>query len=347
MAKTNRWCFTVNANAQDFYDDLDELYEAEEDHIRYICGQLETASTGQLHFQGYLQLFKSQRITWVKSHINRGAHFEKQHGTNAQARDYCNKEESRAAPFIECGTFVGKSGQRTDLANFRDAIKEGKRKEELLDTYVKELARYPKFYDLVRSINRPKRTTDLKVRLNYGETGTGKTRYAYDNYPDLFDVPVTQGSLWFDGYDMHKNVLLDDFAGAASKISLTYTLRMLDRYPIQLPVKGSHCWWMPDLIIITTNIHPQNWYNWENRDEQYHALLRRIHEVYYYTKDKEPLLLTGENYDYFKSNDMEGVEYPQVDISMADSEDESSEEEMFVDGPWLKIGINPSKKNKV
>lgn len=333
MANTisSKWCFTVNAGAQEFYDNLETLFQDQKTTIKYICGQLETAATGQLHFQGYVQLKRSQRLSWLKNNIDDGAHFEKQQGTNAQAREYCMKEDTSTAPFIDFGIFIKGRGQRTDLADFKNAIAEGQTKRDLLDTYINELARYPKFYDMVRSCYRPTRTVPLKVRLNIGPTGTGKTRYAYDNFPDLFDVPVTNGSLWFDGYDNHKVVLLDDFAGAASKISLVYTLRMLDRYPIQLPVKGSHVWWMPEQIIVTSNIHPRDWYKWEDRQGQYDALLRRITEVWYYDTDRPPLFLEGANLKKFKNNtnDVFGFEYP--DDSTADTLilDESSDEDIF------------------
>ena len=128
---------------------------------------------------------------------------------------------------------------------------------------------------------RPKRTTELEVVLYYGETGTGKTRTWHDKYvgsEEFYRVPVGR-DVWFDGYDMHKYVLLDDFSGAASHMSLATLLQILDRYPLQVPVKGSFVWWMPDKICITTNIRPIHWYKWEGRESQYQALKRRIHKV--------------------------------------------------------------------
>ena len=121
------------------------------------------------------------------------------------------------------------------------------------------MAKFPKFYDTVRSLARPVREIDLEVRLNFGDTGTGKTRYAYDifgNNDDFFVLPISNGTIWFDGFDGHLVVLIDDFTGAASKMPLCNTLRILDRYPIQVPIKGGHQWFMPNLIIVTSNVHP-------------------------------------------------------------------------------------------
>ncbi len=306
-----KYCFTINTDAQLFYDELGTIFEAKKKTIQYICGQIEEAETGQLHFQGYCQLKRTQRRTWMSKNIRDGGHYEKQKAeVNAAARNYCMKEDTMIEPFIEYGTFVVGQGKRSDLTSFRDAILGGSRKIDLLDSHLKEMARYPKFYNMVRSLRRPTRTEDLVVRLNYGTTGLGKTKYAYDNFDnELYPVPVTSGTLWFDGCDLHPVVLLDDFCGAASKVSLNYTLRLLDRYPIQVPNKGGFTWWMPRLIILTTNIHPRLWYKWDNREGQYDALLRRITEVWYYTADRDPLLLLDENRKNFDANLLSAISY--------------------------------------
>ncbi len=300
-----KWCFTVNADAIGFNARLEQVYTQHDNVINYICGQLERATTGQIHFQGYCQLKRTQRLSWMQNNVNLGAHYEPQRGTNIQARDYCHKEETQHDNFKEFGTFCEGQGKRTDLVSFRDAILSGSKKIDLLDTHLPEMARYPKFYSMVRALKRPTRTSDLIVRLNYGATGLGKSRFAYDNYSeDLYVIPITSSTLWFDGYDLQSTVLLDDFAGAASKVSLNYTLRLLDRYPQQIPVKGAFTWWMPNLIIITTNIHPRNWYKWEGREGQYKALLRRITEVWWYRLGTGPLRLIGEDRGDFDTQSM-------------------------------------------
>ncbi len=284
------WCFTENVNARAFYTGLGELFDAMGGHARYLCGQLELADTGQEHFQGYLQLTRSRAHAWVRRNLSNTAHIEVQRGTNIQARNYCQKVASRILPFIEQGEFSHGQGMRGDLISFRDAIRNGVTQTTLIEELPCVMARYPRFYSMVRALYPPERKVDLKVILNYGSTGTGKTRFAYDNYPMLFALPLSSTSMWFDGYDMHKVVLLDDFAGRSSKVSLNYTLRLLDRYAVQVPVKGGYSWWLPELIIITTNVHPNDWYDWQGREHQYEALLRRIHEVWIYTiGDKECL----------------------------------------------------------
>lgn len=292
MTQANRYVFTVNTHAAAFAARLSILYHNEEPAIRYICGQLEIApETGNLHFQGYVQLTRSQRLSWVKTHIHPTAHFEAQRARdNNLARDYCRKEETRAPgqDFIEYGEFTERKGSRTDLARIRDAIKEGSSHMQLVEEYPNEYGRYPKFADRCFALYKPMpHPNGVRVILYFGEPGTGKTRKAYEEHQELYCTPISNGALWLDGYDREPTVMLDDFSGALSKWSLTETLRLLDRYPVLVPIKGSFTWWIPETIIVTTNIHPFRWYKWKGRENQYYALHRRFHEVWYFP-------LTGE-----------------------------------------------------
>jgi hypothetical protein len=217
--------------------------------------------------------------------VSETAHFEKQRGTNEQARDYCKKSETQEKEFIQFGTFQAgraKKGSRNDVHQLRDRIRQGATQRELIedDTIVQTFAKYIKFADRVRTLYPPQKDlSDFKVSLYYGEPGGGKTTKAKDENPGIFDVPLSNGTLWLDGYDGHEVALLDDFAGKMSKISLTNTLRFLDRFPVQVPIKGGFVWWMPKHVIITTNIHPRAWYEWKGRSKHWQALKRRIHEV--------------------------------------------------------------------
>jgi len=288
--KATKWCYTVNDNARAWAEgQMEYVYNNESDKIRYICGQLEVApDTGRLHFQGYLQLKTSQRLSWVKAHVHATAHFEVQKASNNDdARNYCNKEDTRmeGAEFVEFGSYVKGAGARTDLTTIRDAIKEGATHRQLMEDYCNTYARHIRFCDRATAYYQPTRP-EVTVKLYIGEPGTGKTRLATSD-PDHYVVPIGD-KLWMDGYDGQTTIVLDDFSGRMSHMQLCDTLRLLDRYPIRVPIKGGFTWITAPTVIVTTNIHPFRWYKWETRANQYEALWRRFNEVLYFPKDSEP-----------------------------------------------------------
>ncbi len=255
------------------------------DKMEYLVYQEEIGESGTYHFQGYCEFSNRIRHAAAKELLG-GArvHLEPRMGTQAQAIAYAKKEDTRIDGPFEFGE-PRLQGKRVDLEGFKNAVMAGKRKRDLLDDHVGIIARYPKFYEQLTMMNRPARSKELCVSLLIGDTGLGKTRSImekFGDYDDFYIAPLNNGTMWYDTYDGHTKVLLDDFSGAASHISLCSLLRLLDRYPVLVPTKGSHTWWLPDEIFITTNILPKNWYKWENRGEQYKALARRFHKVFLY-----------------------------------------------------------------
>lgn len=285
------WVFTDNFTAEDdgFQPGDERAYATRRwtelpSGVRYIVWQHERVTHD--HIQGYLELKRGRYLSWLKNHISPTAHFEVRLGTQAQAIAYVKKQDSRVAGPWELGERSLGQGSRVDLAGFKDNVREGLKRRRAVDEYPGIMAKYPRFYDTIRMTQRPDRVNDLTVWLFFGPTGTGKTRTVHEGWGegDYYEVPCSNGTRWFDGYDGESKVLIDDFAGRASHMTLTMTLKLLDRYPILLPVKGGFVWWMPDHVVVTTNIHPRDWYNFERRSEQYRALRRRFTRVVDFTK---------------------------------------------------------------
>ena len=80
---------------------------------------------------------------------------------------------------------------------------------------------------------------------------------------------------WWQGYNGQTDVIIDDFRGDMCRMHTL--LRYLDRYPVQVPIKGSSCWLRATRIIITSCFKPDNVYLKER--ERIEQLLRRITEV--------------------------------------------------------------------
>lgn len=267
------WVFTLNNVCTPPWKSLPK-------GVKYLVCQHEKGASGTDHLQGYIQLQRDRPLVWLKKNINKEAHWEQQRAKDSdQARDYCMKSDTRVAGPWQFGKYVRKqSGKRNDIAAFRDAIREGNKLTELWDNFPTQMARYPKMYSDLHALRKGRKPP--QVELLYGPTGTGKTKWFYDNAPEgnWYCTPVSNGTLWLDGYRGQSWVLFDDFSG---QMRLTELLRLLDRYPVSVPVKGGFADFSPaERIVITTNIHPYKWYKtWEGREGQYNALCRRFRVI--------------------------------------------------------------------
>ncbi len=275
MALFRNVCFTWN--------NPDGLLEFDEEEMVYLVYQEEMSDSGTEHLQGYCEFKNRTRLNKAKELLGGvTVHIEARRGTQEEAIDYSKKDDTRVGDIFEYGT-PRAQGKRGDLLAFKNAVMEDKKnKRDLWDEHYGTMARYPRFYNDMVMTMEPERTVDLKVILHIGETGLGKTRTVYDKYkgdPDFYRAPVSNDKMWLDGYDRHTKVLLDDFCGKASKTSLNFLLQLLDRYPVLVPTKGGHTWWMPDEIYVTTNIYPRDWYDFSTRMEQWRALARRFTTV--------------------------------------------------------------------
>jgi len=132
-----------------------------------------------------------------------------------------------------------------------------------------------------------RQATGVKVYVYYGNSGTGKTFSAINLYApdgDYFKLDCTSvksGSLWFDGYEGQKVLILDDFD--AEVCSVSFLKNLLDKYKLRLQVKGGHTWAAWNTVVVTSNQHPRHWWNLLDA-VQIDALKRRITEIRHYTQ---------------------------------------------------------------
>lgn len=126
----------------------------------------------------------------------------------------------------------------------------------------------------------------------YGDTGVGKTRSAIKTFADKLnkdetdesifdDIYLTNGSLkWSNGYQAHRYLIIDDFRSYHQRGN--DILRLLDRYPYSVEIKGSTRQMLAENIIITSCFDPIKVFAKEEDadDNELKQILRRIDEIY-------------------------------------------------------------------
>lgn len=284
MSRRRNWCFTWNNPTLD----ADSVSVLLEPACKYAVFQLEKGEEETPHFQGYVEWNNTKTLSACKKMINAAVHWEPRKGSQEQARIYCMKEDTRVAGPYEVGEYKpNKPGKRNDIIEFKNQILSGKRTRDLLEDHSLMMAKYPKFYYTVQQCRDNYHIEDREVIVLCGDPGTGKTYDARTENPDAWIQYNENGTIWFDGYDGQEVAILDDFAGKMSKMSLTMLLRMLHDWTEWMPIKGSFAFWEPKKIIITTNIHPKKWYDYEDRDQSWEALKRRITKFIVYYKQHD------------------------------------------------------------
>lgn len=276
MAQGKYWCFTN--------------FELETDYEKwgttYLCYGVETCpETGRIHHQGYAEFDSNKRLNALKK-ISNTVHWEKRKGNQEQAINYCKgifQGKTENEIFIEFGEKKGnKQGKRSDIDIVKEMIKDGKRMTDIVDaTSSYQAIRHA---ELILKYKEEKRTEKPLVYWYYGPTGTGKTRTAMLEAGD--DVWVSMANLkWWEGYDGHKNVILDDFRG--DFCTMHELLRILDHYEYRIQCKGGSRQLLATSIWITSPFRPEEVY--KNGNDKIDQLYRRIDFLFFFDgrKDKD------------------------------------------------------------
>lgn len=274
MSYAKRWCFTINNYDESFGPLFQSLID--DGTISYLCVGQEVGQNGTPHYQGCVRFAKKLRFHQVREKLggNR-VHLEQMRGTLQQASDYCKKD----GDFFEYGA-ITEAGQRTDLSNLQAAIQSGASLKEIRDEHFREFIHYSRAINLALSLNALPRdgTWCTQVVYIWGRTRSGKSRFAHQDSQALCNGQVSWLSdptlQWFNGWNPgSKGAVIDDFDGSPR---ITLLLRLFDRYPLEVPIKGGYVTWNPRIVWITSNYSLEHWYG--TQGEHYDALMARVTE---------------------------------------------------------------------
>lgn len=253
--RCRRCVFTVNCPNADPFD-----LEVDTGLVQRGYYQWERVST--LHAQGYLCFTKALTlgpILRLFKNLPEGVHphIEQMYGTVAQAHAYCTKTDTQVQPgrWIVEGDVI-ESGTRTDLDEVVDAVDAGL-------PFSRLIREYPKVASLSLSwckalytdqFQWDHRTMTRELIILAGPTGCGKTRKVFDTEPSIYRHPMSMH--WWDGYEGHAAVLLDDCSAESLKLAgipITMMLQLADRYPFMVQARGVAVQWVAERIYMTTN----------------------------------------------------------------------------------------------
>jgi hypothetical protein len=114
----------------------------------------------------------------------------------------------------------------------------------------------------------------------FGPKDTGKTRYVQDKHEKMY---THTGGKFFDGYDAHEVLLLDNIKISKKGLDFVDLLHILDPYPCRVEIR-----WAPArqmlarTIYITSRFHPRKYVP---NDEEEVRLLRRIDTIIEFPMD--------------------------------------------------------------
>ena len=215
--------------------------DPEQKFIYFLKAQSELTGKRLFHLQLYVEFTKQYSCRQIKKLFkNNGFNCEARKGTQEQAIHYCSREfaEDGSRKRIE-GTEVytygsrKSQGKRSDISQVINDCKEGKRLTDIIDDLECPSYQSIKCAQLLKGIFSKPRDTKPYVMWIYGETGTGKTRYVFDNYKDIY---IKNSTKWWDGYDGHEVILIDDYRRDFMKFHELLTLT--DRYPCRREFKA-------------------------------------------------------------------------------------------------------------
>lgn len=278
--RSRNWCFTLNNPTETESEEIHGMLREPsrlQFNVRFGIIGNEVGAMGTPHFQGFLVFTNPVRMATVKNlpGMHR-AHIESARGSIQQNVVYCSKSGN----VQEYGELPSQ-GTRTDLARVATLVTEGKTLSEISDACPTEFIKFHKGIERLMQLRMPYRNWKTEVLWFYGPTGTGKSKTAWEIAElDGSYYAKDPTSKWWCGYVGQNVVIIDDYR--KDFCTFASLLRLFDRYPLPIEVKGGTTQFLARKIILTTPKDPLE--TWDGRtSEDLAQLTRRITEIRHFS----------------------------------------------------------------
>lgn len=244
-----RFALTLN-NYQE--DACDILRDSGHSIFKFFLASREVGESGTPHLQCYGELVnKASPVNLKKKLVKLSADFNRFHievakGTAAQNITYCTKDSPAC---VEFGEVPRGQGKRTDLDDVVTKIQAGDNIRDIISSHGSSYIKFSNGIEKLYAFSQIPRNSMTIGYWLHGATGTGKSRWAHENFPDAYwKLPDCK---WFDGYRGQETIIIDDYR-PTKEMSLQFILRMVDRYPMTVEIKGAHVNFAPKRVIFTS-----------------------------------------------------------------------------------------------
>jgi len=252
-------------------------------HIKYFTFQREQGSEmGTQHFQAYIEFTVGKNFATIKEYFPT-AHIEARKGTKKQARDYCQKDDTRKEghKVFEYGDFV-ESGERSDLNDIIAMIADGASLSNIKAAYPSQYFRYYRnieyLFHQYMADKYSQADRSVKVVYIWGAPRVGKSRSIdkFHKRSEYYRVPKYKNP--FDKYNYEPVLVLDEYD---SQIDITYLNNLLDSLPCQLECRYNDKWAAWNNVYIISNLPFERQYPYEHSEKKA-ALKSRISEFIHF-----------------------------------------------------------------
>lgn len=209
-----------------------------------------------------------RKFKTIKNIIGNTAHIEYAHGSDLDNQKYCSKE----GQFFEFGEPAQVRGDA-----FKQILNDLEGGASIADIARSHPGHFIRYWRGIRelskvlNLNKNSRSWKTDVYVYWGDPGTGKSKTALEEATASGGrIYYKQRGKWWDNYNGQENIIIDDFYGW---IAYDELLRLLDRYPMQVEVKGGYEEMLAKKIWITSNVPIEEFYKFEGYNPA--ALKRR------------------------------------------------------------------------